>query len=123
MEKFISDLKQTVNGAVKKSGELIELTKIKMAAADTKNSIQDKFTKLGELTYLAAKGEDMPAADIETIVTEIDELKQTLTEQEAKAAELGGKKICPHCDKALNAEFSFCPACGNPMEDIETFVD
>ncbi len=119
MDKFLYDLKNTVDGAVKKSGELIELTKMKVAMNDTKNSIRDKFVKLGELTYFVAKGEDMGAADIEAIVAEIDELKQTLTEQEVKAAELTGKKICSHCNKIMSEEFSFCPACGNPMDDVE----
>lgn len=119
MEKFLYDLKQTVNGAVKKSGDLIELTKVKLAINDTKNAIRDRYANLGELTYLATKGEDMPALDIEEIIEEIDALKNTLAEQEAKAALLGGKKICRACGKAAGSDVSFCPACGNPMVDVE----
>lgn len=123
MEKFLYDLKNTVDGAVKKSGELIELTKIKMAMNDTKNDIREKVIRLGELTYFATKGEDMPGYDADELVDEIDKLKQTLSEQEAKAAELTGKKICPHCKKVMEADFAFCPACGIPMEEIEELED
>ena len=119
MEKFFSDLKQTFGGAVKKSGELIELTKIKLAAGETKNAIKGKLAMLGELAYLAAKGEEAPAADAEAIVVEIDELKATLAEQEAKVAELSNKKLCPACSKSVNEDAAFCPACGNPMENAE----
>ncbi len=123
MEKILYDLKNTVDGAVKKSSELIELTKTKMAMNDTKNAIREKVIRLGELTYFATKGEDMPGIDAEELVAEIDELKQTLSEQEAKAAELAGKKICPHCKKVMDADFAFCPACGIPMDDVETLED
>ncbi len=119
MEKFFSDLKQTVNSAVKKSGELVELTKLKLAAGDTKSAIQLNFTKLGEIAYLAAKGEDTPAADAEALVAKIDELKELLTQQEEKIAELSSKKICQQCGKACQDEASFCPACGNPFGHAE----
>ncbi len=115
MEKFLSDLKQTVNSAVKKSGELVELTKIKLAANDTKNAITARYVKLGEMAYLATKGEESPASDAETIIAEIDELKKTLAAQEEKAAELSNKKICSVCGKSINADAAFCPACGNPV--------
>ena len=119
MEKFLYDLKNTVDGAVKKSGELIELSKVKMAMNDTKNAIREKVIKLGELTYFVAKGEDMPGSDIEELVSQIDELKQVLAEQEAKAAELTGKKICPDCKKVMDEDFAFCPACGAAVADVE----
>ncbi len=119
MEKFFSDVKNTVNNAVKKSGELVELTKVKLAVVDTKNAIQTRYTKLGELAYLAAKGEDTSASDAEVLVSEIDELKEKLASQEAKAADLANKKICASCGKAISDEAAFCPACGNPMAKPE----
>lgn len=115
MEKLFSDLKQTVNSAVKKSGDLVELTKLKLAASDTKSAIQLNFTKLGEIAYFAAKGEDEPASEAEALVEAIDELKLTLAQQEKKIAELSNKKICPNCGKASHDDAAFCPACGNPF--------
>ncbi|MBQ9915566.1 MAG: zinc ribbon domain-containing protein [Clostridia bacterium] len=119
MEKIISDLKQTFNSAVKKSGELVEFTKAKLAATDIKNNIQTRYAKLGELAYLTAKGEDVSAEIAENLVAEIDELKIALAEKEAKAADLSNKKVCASCGKASPAEASFCPACGNPFTDAE----
>ena len=119
MEKFFADLKQTVNSAVKKSGELVELTKIKIAVGDTKNTIRSKYEQLGELAYLAAKGEATPADTAEDIVAEIDRLIDLLSQQELKLAELANKKICSNCGKASVEEASFCPACGNPFHHAE----
>ena len=119
MERFFSELKSRMNVAVKKSGELVELTKIKLAGGDTKNAIKLNYEKLGELAYLAAKGDDMSGGEAEALVVKIDELRELLAQQEAKLAELANKKICPHCEKVCQDEAAFCPACGNPFGDAE----
>lgn len=119
MEKFFADLKQTMNSAVKKSGELVELTKIKMAVMDTKNAIKTNYEKLGEMAYLAAKGDETPGNDAEELVRSIDELLELLSQQEQKAAELSNKKICSHCNKACSDDTAFCPACGNPFVNAD----
>ena len=119
MEKILSDLKQTFNSAVKKSGELVELTKVKLAATDIKNNIRTRYAKLGELAYLTAKGEEVSAELAENLVAEIDDLKIALSDHEAKAADLSNKKVCAHCGKASSTEASFCPACGNPFHTAE----
>ena len=62
MDKFFSDIKKTFGGAVKKSGEVVELTKLKLAIADTKSELKAKFCELGEMFYKEQKGE---SADLE----------------------------------------------------------
>lgn len=119
MEKFFSDLKQTVNSAVKKSGELVELGKLKMAVGDTKNAIQTNYEKLGAMAYLSAKGEETSGEEADRLIASIDELKELLEQQEKKVAELANKKICPNCGKASPEETSFCPACGNPFGNAD----
>ncbi|MBE7021715.1 MAG: hypothetical protein E7414_00605 [Ruminococcaceae bacterium] len=112
MEKFLSDLKQTVNSAVKKSGELVEVTKLKMAAGDTKRELQTQFIKLGELVYLTAKSDEPQESGAEEIIAKIDELKETLRQQETHIADLTSKKVCPGCGKMSEDTASFCAACG-----------
>ncbi|MBE7049047.1 MAG: zinc ribbon domain-containing protein [Ruminococcaceae bacterium] len=115
MEKFLSDLKQTMSSAFKKSGELVELTKIKLAAGDTKNSIQKNFIKLGELTYLTSKGDENSGSEIKQLISTIDNLMDTLSQQEEKMVELSNKKVCSACGKASAEEAAFCSSCGNPF--------
>lgn len=51
MDKILSDLKNTARSAVKKSGELLEITKMKMAVSDTKSEISSRFSALGEKSF------------------------------------------------------------------------
>ena len=112
MEKLFSDLKQKVNTAVKKSGELVEVTKLKMALGDTKNELEAQFKKLGEMVYLAAKTDEPQEANAEEIIAKIDELKETLHQQEVSIADLTSKKVCDSCGKTSSEDAAFCASCG-----------
>ncbi|MBE7010461.1 MAG: hypothetical protein E7418_03105 [Ruminococcaceae bacterium] len=116
MEKILADLKKTMNTAVKKSGELLEVTKLKMAIAGTQNEVQAEFVKLGELVYLMAKSDDKPSEDAEEIIAHIDTLKEKISELEANVAELTAKKICASCGKICEETAGFCSACGAKFE-------
>jgi len=117
MEKFLADLKKTMDTAVKKSGELVEVTKLKMAIGNTQNELQAEFLKLGEIVYLTAKSDESQAGNAEEIIARIDELKETLKKQEANIAELTAKKVCDVCGKLCEESAVFCSACGQKLED------
>ncbi len=113
MEKILADLKKTMNSAMKKSGELVEITKAKMAVADTKSETQRAFTRLGELVYTAAQSDAEESGEIQEVMESISALKEKLHQQEKKLADLTNKKICAVCGKACNDAAAFCDACGS----------
>ncbi len=117
MEKFLADLKETMNGAVKKSGELVELTKMKFAISETKSKIRGKLEMLGTLAYQSAKGMEPVEDAASDLIAEIDALEDSLKEQEAKMAALSGKKVCPVCGHPCESQASFCMHCGNPISE------
>ncbi|MBE7035374.1 MAG: zinc ribbon domain-containing protein [Ruminococcaceae bacterium] len=119
MEKFFADLKGTMNEAVKKSGELVELTKTKLAVVETKGALRTKYELLGEVTYQAAKGEETSAEVLEELIASIDELRETLKQQELRVASISKKKICSVCGKTSEEGAAFCPACGQPFDAEE----
>ena len=86
MEKIFSDLKNSVNSAVKRSGELLEISKVKMAVADTKNEIGRKYRELGEKVYESHQEDADTATEVEGIIWELDELFEVLKSHEMKLA-------------------------------------
>ena len=123
MDKFFSDIKKTFGGAVKKSGEVVELTKLKLAIADTKSEIKSKFRQLGEMFYKEQKGESADLEQTEDIIMQIDELKEILEAQESKLASLKKQKICPNCNSSIDADAKFCSRCGERFADDEYDVE
>ena len=60
MDKFFSEIKNTADKVIKKSGNLVELSKVKFQIANTKSEIGASFKELGELVYHAQKTEANP---------------------------------------------------------------
>ncbi len=116
MDKIFADIKNSVGSAVKKSGELVEITKLKLAIADTKNEIKSKLTILGEEVYFAQKN-DLSPENVSELIGELDELYAILEAQEAKLVTLKKQKVCPNCDAPSDSDAAFCSRCGNKFSD------
>lgn len=116
MEKIFEDIKNSVGSAVKKSGELVEITKVRLAIADTKSEIKSKLAMLGEEVYFAQKNDLSPESAAE-LIGELDELYAILEAQEAKLATLKKQKVCPVCDMPSDSDAVFCSRCGKKFND------
>ncbi len=113
MEKIFSDIKSTASKIAKKSGELVELSKLKLSVASTKSDIELNFQKLGKLIYLSRKDDsEISHNDLDDIFTEIDNLYDKLAEQNDTIANLTNKKLCPECHSSNETDAQFCSRCG-----------
>lgn len=112
MEKFISDLKKTAKNAAQKTGEIVEIGKLKLAIQDTKGKINDLYKELGESLYAARKDGNDDADSIEKIIEEIDAMYEKLASQEEELATLKKQKKCPSCGVLCDDEADFCSKCG-----------
>lgn len=112
MENFLDSVKQAMDSAVKKTSEMVEKTKIKLALVDMKNNLKATYTHLGELAYRAAHGDETVNDEIEKTVVIIDQLKASLEQQGAMGTEKTDQKICPACGACCTSEAVFCSSCG-----------
>ncbi len=124
MERILSELKNTADKVAKKSGELVEISKVKLSIAGTKSEINTQFKALGEAVYLAQKEEyDIGADKVEEIMEKLDELHERLEKLTQMNSVLKNEKICPFCGKNNPENQSFCGSCGNKLhtEEEEAF--
>ncbi len=118
MDRIISEIKNTADKVVKKSGELVEMSKTKLNILNTKSSIDQNFKVLGELVYNSQKEDsDITSEKLEEVIKEIDALYEKLAQLDEAYANLGNKKICPNCKKANDSNASFCCNCGFDFAD------
>ena len=115
MDKLFSDLKNTAKTAAKKSGDLLEISKLKLAVMETRSRIDDAFQKLGKLVYDSAKNSDVEF-DAESVISEIDELFNTLDEKQEQYAALKNEKKCNVCGEMNALKAVFCSNCGEKFE-------
>jgi len=116
MEKFISDLKKTAVSAAQKTGELVEIGKLKIACSNTKCKIDEAFKDLGKALYNAEKEGNDDAELIKHTIEEIDGLYEKLAKQEDELCELKKQKKCPSCGLICDVEALFCSKCGEKFE-------
>lgn len=111
-EDVVVKAKVAADYAGKKTGEIVELTKIKFSIADLEDKIKTEFQQLGKVVYNAAS-EHTDATEIVREKSEkIDALYVELLKLRDKEAEIKEQKKCAECG-AINPETAkFCQNCG-----------
>lgn len=112
MEKIISDLKKTAISAAHKTGELVEIGKLKLSVTNTKGKINDLYKDLGEALYTAEKQGTEDAEALRKIIEEIDAYYEELARLETEIGTLKSQKKCSSCGAMCDNDSSFCSSCG-----------
>ena len=120
MEKIISDLKNKADKVVKKSGDFVEMSKIKLGIAGVKSEIGTQFKALGELVYGAQKkAGSFDTEQIDEVIAKLDELFERLNELNEGVASLKKEKVCKECGKRNPLSQAFCGGCGSKFSEEE----
>ena len=118
MDKFLSELKNTASKVVRKSSELVEISKIKLNIANVKSDISANYKLLGELVYLSQTDDAEPDTEkIQETIARIDELNEKLSALLEDSSALKNEKVCPECAKNNAKDALFCVKCGHKFEE------
>ncbi len=111
-EDILCKVKDLGEAAGKKTGELVEVTRLKMEAAQTEKDIAATLEGLGRLVYDGRKsGEDISEM-VDACVERVDELNAGLEKLRDKIVRYKNAVRCPDCG-VLNTEDSlYCKKCG-----------
>lgn len=114
---WMSDLKDkittTASAAVRKSGELVEITRIKFAIMDTEGEIKKLLRDIGTIVYEARKNNTEIDDSINDKCEQIDELYEEIEEAQERLIELRSLQVCPDCGKKVKISCEYCPSCGS----------
>lgn len=119
---ILDKAKDVANMAGKKTGEVVETSKLKLQGFSINGDIQSAYEKMGGLVYRARKEGVDNTPEIEECIHEIDELLAALNELESKIAEIKKVKKCPNCAASCSTESHFCSRCGMVIDKQEIVV-
>lgn len=112
LSKLSEYLETGAGNVAKKSGELIEVSKINMEISSEEKKAYELYAKIGKKIYKRyIEGMEVDkdfiskCKEIEDIEKDIKELK----ERKLRAKEM---KNCRHCYCEMKAEDNYCPRCG-----------
>ncbi len=91
-ENIKSGVSRAANTTIKKTGELAENASMHMKLARLMSKRDEKFEKLGKLTYIQLKTNESRAEEIAAIISQIDSLGVQIVKQKAKIEKAKAQK-------------------------------
>ncbi len=100
---------------VKKTGEVVNATKLNYKLLETNNAIAACENSIGKLVYAAHKGEMVDENAIGENLAKLDELHSEAEVLRKKIAAGKKYKACPMCGRICPQTDRFCAGCGAEM--------
>ena len=102
--------------ATKKTGDIIEQSKLNITIGALEGDIKDIYVSLGKAIYDQYINGDEISDDLIEYCKEIDDKVEEIRENREKINEIKKVVQCSNC-KAENAEtFEYCPYCGHKQD-------
>ena len=111
-EDVVSKAKTAADYATKKTGEIVEVTKLKINASEVEGKIKKELLELGKKVYSASKEETDCTEFVKEKADSIDKLHAELEEIHKNIAELRSEKICSACMTSNPQDAVYCQKCG-----------
>ncbi len=115
MEEVICKAKELAETAGKKTGELVNLGKLKLEAAENERAISEKLEQIGSTVYEAHKNAASAEDALTPLFEEVDALKAKAAELNEKMDELRRTRHCDACGKNNPNDATFCQNCGKAL--------
>lgn len=111
-EKVGRKVSDTARAAAKKSGDIVEVTKLSMSIGGEEEKINKVYIDLGKAIYEAFSNGGEVDESFKGYCESIKSYEDNIKEIKLKILELKDLKLCQSCESEVDAEFDFCPRCG-----------
>lgn len=122
IENLTKKVAQTAKSAAKKSGEIVELTKLNISIASEEEKIEKLFIEIGEMVYNQYLGNLTDEELFREQVTQIEQHKANIEEIKKKIMQVKNSRICLNCDSEINSDAVYCSKCGKRQEITSTTI-
>lgn len=116
-DTFVEKAKDVCNIATKKTGDMVEVSKIKLECVKVNNQIKRLYENLGSSVYSMKKSKFENEAVIDSLTEEIDEELVRLSELNSKIADIQNLTICGFCGAKNTMTNYYCCKCGSHIKN------
>lgn len=119
LDNITKKVTDTAKAAAKKSGSVVEVTKLNMNINTEEEKVRKVYSDMGRMLYEDyTEGKNVGERLLEHCV-KIDEIIQGIDDMKQKILELKNVKACPNCGMELEVDMTYCYKCGKKQEDEE----
>jgi len=114
--QFVKAARSTTTNVTKKTGEIVEATKVKVAIADLENEIETMYADIGRLVFKAYSDNTPPSEEINEKCAQITLKLKEVDELEIKLSGIKDEIKCPECGADNASGSQFCSSCGTKLQ-------
>jgi hypothetical protein len=114
-EEAVINAKGAADYVGKKTGEFVELSKLRIAASEVEKKIDYEYLELGKMVYKAAKEHTDCTEYVGEKAAAIDALFVEHAELSHKISDLRNLKKCSQCAYENPQEADYCLKCGTKL--------
>jgi ribosomal protein L40E len=122
LSKIAKSVGDEAVNAAKKSGELLEITKLNHAISNEEDKINAILPKMGNISYQKFKNGESIDPDLLNYCNKIEEIKSAIAVLKQKILDIKSVRICQNCQAELGQDVTFCPKCGAKQDTPETII-
>jgi len=119
LDDFTEKVTRTAKAAAKKSGDIVEITKLNISIGTEEDKIEKIYKKIGKEIFNRYQDIDQLPVDIKSYCAEIQQHIENITQMRNKINELRKIKYCPSCNYELEYDAAYCSKCGTKQEEPE----
>lgn len=116
LEDVVINTKSAINTFSKKAGELVDISKLKINAAEVQNEISKKFELIGKVVYDSDHESLDNNPQIETLKNQLDYLFLKLNDIHEQIAAMKKKCKCKECGALNELNSNYCCKCGTKID-------
>lgn len=109
---------ETAKVAAKKSGDMVELTKLKMNISSEEDKIEKEYVQMGKIVFETYEKGEKVGEEFEAHCEKIVSYRENINAMKDQILKLRNVKVCPECGAELESEVLFCAKCGMKQEII-----
>lgn len=111
-DKTVQKAKDVFDIAVNKTGEFVNVSKLKFSVASLNNKLEKKYAQLGRTQFKMLKDTNVENAEIASTVADIKHIISEIKGLLREIDELEGKITCKKCGCKVPNNSMFCNNCG-----------
>jgi hypothetical protein len=106
-----------------KSGEVFEITKVKLDIAAEKDKMAKLFEEIGRTIYENYKSDNLKSTDVVDKCQLIEEIEYKIKKLNQKVAQIKGGSLCRVCGEVVSSSQRYCHHCGRELEKSSRVIE
>ncbi|MDF2632600.1 MAG: hypothetical protein K0Q85_1196 [Caproiciproducens sp.] len=116
-EDVVVNAKSAVDIVGKKAGQMVDVSKLRINAADLNNEISKRYESLGRTIYEEKKTDNDSSDLVSECIATIDDLYEQLDAVNEQLVAMRAKLICRNCGQENPQNAAYCSKCGHKISE------